>query len=154
MGRQGQDLETLLIENKPTKCELCGEKVYYLDGGQYQCRNCEHIMLDDFGKVKEYIEAHGPAPAMVIESATGVKQEVIDFFLKKGRVEIPEGSKYYIKCEKCRCSIRYGRFCPDCIKETAGGLKAFFSEEVGEKPKIEWNPERKGKIHFIDRRWK
>lgn len=150
----GKDLESLLIENKPVNCEICGEKVFYLDGGQYQCRNCEHIMLDDFGKVKKYIESHGPSPALAIETATGVKQEVIDFFLKKGRVEIPEGSKYYVKCEKCRCSIRYGRFCPDCIKETTSGIRAIFSEEVGEKPKIEWNSDRKAKIHFIDRRWK
>lgn len=47
-----KSIEKALIASKPMNCELCGEKVYYLDGGQYQCRNCEHIMLDDFGKVK------------------------------------------------------------------------------------------------------
>ena len=154
MGKQGTDLEKLLIENKPTHCELCGEKVYYLDSGKYQCRNCEHIMMDDFGKVKTYIEEHGPSPAMEIECATGVRQEVIDMFLRKGRVEIPEGSKYYIKCERCHCSIRYGRFCPECMRETAQGINAIFSEDAGERPKYEWNPDMAGKIRFIDRRWK
>ena len=149
-----KSIEKALIASKPMNCELCGEKVYYLDGGQYQCRNCEHIMLDDFGKVKAYIDKHGPSHSMAISSATGISAEVIDVFLRKGRLEIPEGSKYYIKCERCHCSIKYGRFCPDCVKETASGIKAIFLEDVGERPKREWNPEMAGKIRFIDRRWK
>ncbi len=120
----------------------------------YQCRKCQHIMLDDFGKVKSYIEEFGPASAMEIESVTGVRQEVIDLLLRKGRVEIPEGSKYYIKCEKCHCSLRYGRFCPDCAKDTAGQIRNLLLDEVGERPRIDLNSDRTAKIHFMDRRWK
>lgn len=149
-----KSIEKALIASKPLYCELCGEKVFYLDSGKYQCRKCDHIMLDDFGKVKEFIDQHGPSHSMAISSATGVSAEVIEVFLKKGRLEIPEGSKYYIKCECCHCSIRYGRFCPDCVKDTVAGIKAVFSEDVGEKPKFEWNPDKVAKIHFMDRRWK
>lgn len=149
-----KSIEKALIASKPMECELCGGKIYYLDGGRYQCRSCEHIMLDDFGKVKAYIDKHGPSPSPVIAAATGVSAEVIDVFLRRGRLEIPEGSKYYIKCEKCHCSIRYGRFCPDCIKETVGGMKAIFAEEVGEKPKREWNFDVTGRYHFVDKRHK
>ena len=146
-------IEKALIERKPMQCEICGEKVYYLDGGKYQCRSCGHIMLDDFGKVKEYIEEHGPSHSVAITAATGVHPDIIDVFLRKGRLEIPEGSKYYIQCQKCHCSIRYGRFCPDCITETAGGIKAVFSEDVGEKPKFELDLDKKARIHFFNRRW-
>ena len=146
-------LEKALIERKPLQCAICGERVYYLDGGRYQCRNCEHIMYDDFGKVKKYIDEHGPSPAMAISNATGVEVELIDSFLRRGKLEIPEGSKYYIQCQKCHCSIRYGRFCPACIKETATDIKKVFGEDEGEKPKFEPNPDMAGKIRFVNRRW-
>ena len=148
-----KSIEKALIERKPLRCELCDEKVYYMDSGRYQCRSCNHIMFDDFGKVKAYLEEHGPSHAVAISSATGVSMEIIDVFLRKGRLEIPEGSKYYIQCQKCGCSIRYGRFCPDCIKETANGIRAICAEDEGEKPKFDINPDRQGKIHFMNRRW-
>ena len=148
-----KSIEKALIERKPMSCELCGEKVYYLDSGKYQCRSCNHIMLDDFGKVKAYIEEHGPSHSVAIASATGVSPDIIDVFLRKGRLEIPEGSKYYIQCQKCHCSIRYGRFCPACIKETANSIKAVCAEDEGERPKYEINVERKAKVHFFNRRW-
>lgn len=144
-----KNIEKILIEKKPIVCENCGEKVYYLDGGRYQCRSCEHIMYDDFGKVKAYIEAHGPSHAIEISEATGVPTEIIDMFLRKGRLEIPEGSKYYIQCQKCRCSIRYGRFCTECIRSTANGIKRVLAEDEGERPKFQYNPENAGKFHFL-----
>lgn len=67
-------------------------------------------------------------------------------------MEIPEGSKYYLKCEKCGCSIRYGRFCPDCVRELAGEIKAVFHEDVGEKPKCEPDSDMKGRMHYLNRR--
>lgn len=108
--------------------------------------------MDDYGKVKQFLEENGPSPALVVSRATGVKPEIIKLFLIKGRVEIPEGSQYYLKCEKCACSIRYGRYCPQCVKEMAGSIQAVFNEEVGERPKHELNPEMQGKMHYFDRK--
>ncbi len=148
----GKKLEHLVINSKPVRCSECNGKMFYVGGGRYECETCGHIALDDFGKVKEFLEEHGPSPAVVISAATGVSQEVIDGFLKKGRVEIPEGSPYYLKCEKCGCSIRYGRFCADCAAQAVGKVKAIFNEEVGEKPKYELKSEKNGKIHFLNRK--
>ena len=156
MELQRQDLETFLLMHKPVVCEICGSKIYYVAGGEYQCKNCEHTMLDDFGKVKQYLDMFGPSSAVEIQEYTGVKREVIDLFLKKGRLEIPQGSNYYIKCEKCKCSIRYGRFCPECAKEaesTAKGIRVLM-EEVGEKPKRIFKSENAAKVHFMDKRSK
>lgn len=146
--RGKNDLEKLIIGNKPVECELCGGKMFYLGGGKYKCKSCGYETLDDFGKVKEFLEANGPSPAMAVSRATGVRSDVIEIFLKKGRVEIPEGSKYFLNCERCGCSIRYGRYCPECVKELAGDIQAVFSEDVGEKPKFEVNPDMRGKMHF------
>lgn len=140
-------VEKLLIANKFVHCEVCGDKLYYLDSGRYECRSCGTIVMDDFGKVKAYLDECGSAPAAVISQVTGVKPEVIEYFLKKGRVEIAEGSKYYLKCKRCGCSIRYGSMCEECGSKLAGNMRAMFNEDVGERPKRDVNPDLKGKVH-------
>ena len=149
MGKEAKDLEKLLISNKPVMCVKCKGKLFYRGGGRYECDVCETFVLDDFGKIKEFLEANGPTPMLLISQATGVDYEIIERFLKKGRLEIPEGSKFYLNCEKCGCSIRYGKYCPDCIKQVAGGIKAVFHEDVGEKPKRVYNAEMAGKMHYL-----
>lgn len=145
------ELERIIIDNKPIICEKCQGKLFFVGGGRYKCNNCGYEVLDDFGKVKEFLEENGPSPSMVISEKTGVRQDIIDMFLKKGRLEIPEGSPCYIKCEKCGCSIRYGRFCPECIQKLAGGIKVIFNEDMGERPKREIKSDMSGKMHFMKR---
>ena len=145
-------LEKLIIKSKPVECTACKGRLQYIGGGKYRCQECGCEELDDFGKVKDYLEKNGPSPAVIVSQATGVKEEVINYFLKKGKVAIPEGSKYYLKCEKCGCSIKYGRFCPFCIRELAGGIQKMFNEDVGEIPKHELNTDSKGKMRFLNKR--
>lgn len=143
------NLEDLMIGNKPVKCELCNGKIFYIGSGKYQCEKCGHEALDDFGRVKKFLQENGPSPILITAQVTGVKPEIIELFLKKGRVEIPEGSKYYLQCERCGCSIRYGRYCPECVRELVGGLQTAFNEEMGEKPKFQTNLEMQGKMHYL-----
>ncbi len=145
-----KNLERMVIQSRPVKCEVCGEKLYYVSGGEYECKACGAHAFDDFGKVKKFLGEHGPSPAPVIAAATGVRADVINHFLKKGRLEIPEGSKFFLSCERCGCSIRYGRFCPECMRELTGGLHAAFHEDVGERPKK--TPKLSGQFHFIKKK--
>lgn len=144
-------LKEQVMENRPVKCEKCGGKLFYAGGGMYSCEECEHTMFDDFGKVKLYLEEHGPTPLAIIAEDTKIEPKVIEYFLRKGRVEIIEGSQYYIDCEKCGCAIRYGRFCPECTRQLAGGIKAVFNEEMGERPKKRGEGDMKGMMHFLSR---
>lgn len=146
-----RDWETLFLESKPVKCKNCQGKMKFIGGGRYQCESCKAEELDDFGKVKEYLEEHGPTPIPTIEEDTGVKERVLQALLRKGRLEIPDGSRFYLDCQKCGCSIRYGRYCPECTRELAGGIKVAFNEDMGERPKkiASGTPER---MHFLDRR--
>lgn len=143
--------EKQVMSRKPVECPKCKGRLEYTGSGIYQCEECGTEVLDEFGKVKRYIEEHGPSSAFVISQETGVKMEVIDVFLKKGRVEIPEGSNFYVKCKKCGCSIKYGRYCPECAKSLAGSIKAVFAADVGERPKREGAPDMSGKMHFKKR---
>ena len=125
-----------ILENHPVKCSKCGSSLYYRGSGKYVCSSCENIEYDDFGKVKKYLDEYGISTMAVIAEATGVPMKHLNLMLREGRVEIPDGSDFYIRCESCGCSIRYGRFCPDCVRRTASDLKqAFYIPEMGEKPK-------------------
>ena len=72
----------------------------------------------------------------------------IQKFLYQGRIEIPDGSDSYIKCQMCGADIRYGRFCPDCMaKLNKENQTAVY---VGEKPKHK--RDHNGKMHTLDER--
>ncbi len=127
-------------------CPLCGEPMKYMFGEVYKCIKCGRKELSDFGKVREYLDEAGPQPAVVIARETGVALEVIDKFLREGRVEIPDGSDIYIKCQGCGTDIRYGRFCPECMLRMTKDLgQAMLAPEVGEKPRS-----KSGKMHTLD----
>jgi len=128
------NLEKVIMGEKPDRCQICGKRLTYKGAGRYVCDNCQTEVLDDFGKIKEYLDSHGPTPAVTIAKATGVDRDTINYYLRKGRVEITEGSKYYLNCERCGCSIRYGRYCPDCVRE-ADRRGYSLRDEMGERPR-------------------
>ena len=144
-------LENVFLANRPISCKKCNGKLFYIGSGKYKCDPCETEYYDDFGKVKEFLEGHGAAPAITIASHTGVSMELIDLFLRKGKLEIIENSKFYISCEKCGCAIRYGRYCPHCAREVFGGIMALFHEDAGECPKKKPG-KNEPKVHFFHKR--
>ena len=145
-----QDWETMFMESKPVECSDCKGKMKYIGSGTYQCEKCKKEEKDAFGKVKEYLNEHGPTPIVVLQEETGVHQSLLQAFLRNGSLEIPEGSKYYLGCQKCGCSIRYGRFCPECTRELAGGIKTAFNADMGERPKTVTGDG--SKMHFLNRK--
>lgn len=138
--------ERYVSTGRPVICQKCGGKYRYKSLGVYECNDCGNIELDDYGKVRTYLDEQGMAPAVVISTATGVPVHVIEEYLKDGKLEIPEGSEIYIKCENCGTEIRYGRYCPACASKLAKELKGTIHlGNIGEVPK-----ERKGKMRFLN----
>ena len=118
----------------------------YIYGEMFQCPACGRKERTDFGKVREFLEIAGPQPAVIISEETGVPLKVIDKFLREGRVEIPDGSPVYIRCQGCGTDIRYGRFCPDCMLRLSKSLQhAMLAPEVGEKPRT-----NSGRMHTLE----
>lgn len=142
-----KSIENVLLTNKPTTCE-CGGKLFHVGGGKYQCQRCDNVILDDFGKVKQFLEENGVKTIAEISRGTGVSMGIIEGLLTNGRVEIAENSKYFLACQKCGCAIRSGRFCMECAKELAQGVHKILYHEVGEKPK----KDMQGKMHFLNRK--
>lgn len=75
-------------EKKPSHCEKCNGPLVFVGGGAYKCKKCGAETLDDFGKIKTFLEKNGPAPAFVIARETGVKKEAIKKYLQNGRIEM------------------------------------------------------------------
>lgn len=129
-------------------CSNCGNEMKYIYGEMFECLSCGRKELSDFGKVKRFLEINGPQPAIFINEGTGVSLDNINKYLREGRIEIPDGSETYIKCQKCGTDIRYGRYCPECMLQMAKNVnQALWMPEVGEKPKITNN---NGKMHTLD----
>ena len=140
-----KDLNDILVQNKIKFCS-CKGQMRYMGGGRYICSVCGKEELDDFGKVKQYLDEHGPSSAYIFSIATGVDKEIINLFLKRCRLEIPDNSPTFIKCEICGEDIKCGRICPLCAREKTNSLKAYLVDEVGDIPN------RKGKMHFLNRK--
>lgn len=131
---------------KPTRCKECDIALEYIAFGMYQCPNCKNIEYDEYGKIRYYLEEHGPRPAIEISRATGIPVSAINEYLREGRLEIPDGSPVYISCELCGTDIRFGRFCPACAANLSKKFQtALMPSEVGEIPK------NGAKMHFLNK---
>lgn len=134
------------VYDKIKLCPICHNHMNYIYGEMFQCPSCGRKERTDFGKVREFLEIAGPQPAVIIAEETGVELKVIEKFLREGRVEIPDGSPVYIKCQSCGTDIRYGRYCPDCMLRLSKSLSvAILAPEVGEKPRT-----KSGKMHTLE----
>lgn len=123
-----EDIEKLLKAGRPKLCERCLGRMVYIDNGKYRCQICGHEMYDDLGKIKQCLDQYGAISAEEIAKSTGVALEIVEMCIKDGKVEMPTETFQY-KCGRCGCGIRSGRFCQNCKRELAGGLKAMFDSK-------------------------
>ncbi len=127
-------------------CIKCRRLFTYPGFGMKYCPDCMKADEHDRQLVKDYLREHGTASMYQISDATGVSDKAIRQYLRDGMLEIPEGSPIYIKCEKCGCDIRSGRWCPACAAKMSADLRGCFAG-VGDVPKT-----TSGKMHFLNRK--
>ncbi len=121
-------------------CPKCDILMKYKHGGLYVCEKCGAEQLNDFGKVKKYLNDHGPTNAIDLAANTGVRRARIGEFLRLGKVEIPENSTTFIHCKSCGTAIRFGNYCANCVH-----TKNIQGAHIGDTPKKK--PE---KMRFLD----
>lgn len=130
---------------EPVVCPKCGTQYKKSDTSVMICPKCGHEEISTFGKIKQYIDEHGTSTAWDISQATGISITKIEKYLREGRLEIPENSSVFIKCQKCGDEIRYGRFCRECALVMCKDLHTSLIEgEIGDKPK-----KNVGKMRFL-----
>ncbi|WP_167957565.1 MerR family transcriptional regulator [Anaerosporobacter faecicola] len=129
-------------------CKRCKHAFTYYGFGYEYCPVCKQIDEDDYLKVKDYIYEHGISKIIDVVRATGVEEKVITNYLREGRLEIPEGSSYYLECERCGTNICSGRFCKSCAATLIKELSTTVAyNEVGDSP----DKQVTGKMRYLNR---
>lgn len=105
----------------PSECPECGGNMVYRGVGEYSCEKCGHLMYDDYGKVRNYIEQHPGATQSEVALATGVSQSRIKQLLIEERIEVAPGSTVFMHCALCNAEIRSGMYCEACAKKVKMG---------------------------------
>ena len=70
--KEKRQIDTLIKYDRAKICPKCGELMRYAFGEVFKCDNCGAEEMTSFGKVRKYIEDHGPSNAANISDGTGV----------------------------------------------------------------------------------
>ncbi|MBO6147911.1 MAG: hypothetical protein J6O55_01070 [Lachnospiraceae bacterium] len=142
MGIQNSEYKIKPDYHRPWDCENCGYgDLVFIGLGEYKCPKCGHINLDDYGKVRDYLDENPGATVNATSMATGVSKMSITTMLRDERLEIREGSATFLKCRSCGAPINSGYYCHTCAK-----LAEAADRKKREKEKAE---ERMENIHGI-----
>lgn len=112
-----KDLQLMMLRNIPRKCSKCEGELVLVKEGSYQCRKCEHIMLDDYETLLRYMEENAPANEKELSDGTGINMGKIRSFIQGGYIERsvfyrndPEKIKLIKELEKAQIGSRNTRF--------------------------------------------
>lgn len=105
-------------------CRKCGKIFSYMGGSPY-CQTCRQADEEDFKKVKDYLYRNPGANITQVSVELEISVEKIRRFLKEGRLEITSSEgNMLLECENCGKAIKSGRFCDECERSLAAGLKS------------------------------
>lgn len=127
-------------------CKRCKKMFQHITGPSI-CPRCKQIEEEQFQKVKEYLIENPGAAMNVVSEETHVSVELIQSFLRQGRLQVVPGSPMMIKCEKCGVSITTGKYCNKCKAELVGELSALAHEMAHSKE--EQTSNHKEKMRFL-----
>ena len=106
--------------NLKAACEKCGGRLKSVRSGEYRCEKCGATEYDDFGKIRLFLDEHGPASKEEIALATGVEREIIVEYIKEQRLQAAD-TTHNQTCVVCGAKIAYGTICADCAGTKAKG---------------------------------
>ena len=115
--------------NRKRYCTRCGSTLRYDALGEYRCMSCGAKELNDYGKIRKFLDENGPSPARMIESATGVPGVIINELLERGKIEVSSDDVSFLHCSICGTPIKSGRICASCASKQVDGLKGVYAKE-------------------------
>lgn len=139
--------ETTLTLSKPGLCLRCRKEYTYAGLGKYICEKCGDVFLDEYGKVREFVDEYGSAYSILdISLKTGVPKKYIDIFIKEGRFDKVNRVR---RCKKCGDIIETGDLCRQCM------LKELKNASTDDKVKITSMVRQdnlQGEMHYFDKK--
>lgn len=128
----------LKMNKTPVVCENCGGELTMVSRGTYKCKKCGTYCYDTYQTIRNFLDVNGPSQITTIARETGIPRKTIEYFLWDDRLEVPLGSSFRLKCEKCGMPIRSGHLCEAC-KE-----KQRTEKNSDQKYRYFRSPERRG----------
>lgn len=115
-------------------CTRCGG-IYVKNPVRDICDQCYKEEEEAFDKVSSYLKKreHRTASMLQVVRDTGVPEELIMKFIKKGRIKLVQFPNLAYPCEKCGKPIQTGKFCDECITEFKTELEIYEKEEQWKK---------------------
>ncbi|MGM7683400.1 TIGR03826 family flagellar region protein [Cytobacillus sp. Hm23] len=115
------------LDNCP-KCDNIFVKNQFRD----VCDNCYKEEEKAYQEVYNYIRKRENRTATMdqVVVATGVEEELIIKFIKKGRLKLAQFPNLGYQCERCGTTIRDGKICPNCVRELQSELYTHNKEET------------------------
>lgn len=86
--REEEKLKMMVEEPDLVRCSECSGAMYYKAKEVYQCELCGHTYLSNFGRVKQYLDEHGPRNMVEICEDTGVSRKAINRYVREGRLQL------------------------------------------------------------------
>ncbi len=136
--KQAMRGNALKMNKTPVVCENCGGELTMVSRGTYKCKKCGKYCYDTYQTIRNFLDENGPSQITTIAKETGIPRKTIEYFLWDDRLEVPLGSPFRLKCEKCGTPIRSGHLCEAC-KE-----KQKTEKSTDQKYRYFGSPERRG----------
>ena len=95
------------------QCKVCG-RIIENNGTQY-CIQCIEDDKNFYQPIRDYLQTHPRTSAFIIMDLFKVSPARLRRYLKDGLLEITEEDNLFLKCEMCKVSIKYGRYCNKCV---------------------------------------
>ncbi|WP_033827744.1 TIGR03826 family flagellar region protein [Bacillus andreraoultii] len=132
-------------------CTNCGS-IYVKNPIRDICDKCYKEEEQAFDKVNSFLKQRQNRTASMIQvvEETGVEEDLILKFIRKGRIRLVNFPNLGYPCEKCGKPIQRGRLCDRCAKEFKSELEVFEQEQERQKEIAE----RQVTYHAIDEKYR
>lgn len=117
-----------------SNCPNCGE-IFYKNKFRDVCEKCWKAEEEEYNTVYQFMRKRENRAATIeqVVVQTGVKEETILKYIKKGRIQIAQFPNFGYPCDRCGRIIRKGKLCDKCSGQIIGDLKTFEREEQRKK---------------------
>ncbi|MCL1821056.1 MAG: flagellar protein [Oscillospiraceae bacterium] len=113
-------------------CRGCGKLFQYRGGSGGKCPDCVREMDELFTSVRDYMYHNPRANIDSICVETGATVDMIQEWLREGRLIASEGSAVVISCSSCGAPILTGQYCAKCsnnfVSQMSGASNAMRDE--------------------------
>lgn len=112
-------------------CPSCGD-IYVKNQFRDVCQKCWKEEEQAYDQVSKFMRRRENRAATMLQlvEAVGVEEELIQKFIRTGRLKVTQFPNLGYPCDKCGAIIRSGKLCEPCALEIKKDLEQHEQEEA------------------------